>query len=89
MDTKQLEKHIQAILKLIGENPKREGLLNTPKRVAKAYERLFSGYEKKPKDIATVFENEGYDEMVIVKDIRLKNWLFRSNIYHRRCKNCH
>lgn len=69
MDTKQLEKHIQAILKLIGENPKREGLLHTPKRVAKAYEKLFSGYGKKPKEIVTVFENEGYDEMVIVKDI--------------------
>ena len=69
MDTKQLEKHIQAILKLIGENPKREGLLHTPKRVAKAYEKLFFGYGKRPKDIVTVFENEGYDEMVIVKDI--------------------
>jgi len=69
MDTKQLEKHILAILKLIGENPKREGLLDTPKRVAKAYEKLFSGYEKKPKDMVTVCENEGYDEMVIVKDI--------------------
>lgn len=69
MDTKQLEKHIRAILNLIGENPKREGLINTPKRVAKAYEKLFSGYEKKQKDMVTVFENEGYDEMVIVKDV--------------------
>ena len=65
-----MESLIEEQLKLMGENPKREGLLRTPRRVAKAMEFFTSGYKK---DIATVLNgaifNEQYSEMVIVKDI--------------------
>lgn len=64
-----IEDHITQLLTLIGENPEREGLIETPKRVAKAYKTLFSGYKKNLEEIVTVFDNEGYDEMVITKDI--------------------
>ncbi|MDR3610837.1 MAG: GTP cyclohydrolase I FolE [Ignavibacteriaceae bacterium] len=61
---------INSLLSEIGEDPKREGLLNTPKRVAKAYEFLTAGYKM---DIDKVLNNavfnEKYDEMVIVKNI--------------------
>lgn len=63
------EKHIRDIIKAIGDDPDREGLKATPKRVIASYKSLFSGYGKNPKDILTVFENEGYDEMIIAKDI--------------------
>ena len=65
-----LEDLVRDILKAIGENPDREGLLKTPARVAKAYEYLTSGYKQ---DINTVLNGavyeEKYNEMVIVKDI--------------------
>ncbi len=64
-----LEKLISQILEQIGEDPKREGLVETPKRVAASYEKLFSGYSKKPEDVLTVFGDEQYDEMIVVKDI--------------------
>lgn len=64
-----LEKYIQELLKSLGENSKRDGLSGTPRRVAKAYTKMFSGYEKDPKEILTVFENEGYDEMIVVSNI--------------------
>lgn len=66
---KEIEWHYQQILKYIGENPEREGLKETPKRVAKMYNEIFSGYYKNSADLFKVFESEGYNEMVIVKDI--------------------
>lgn len=61
---------VKTLLSEIGEDPKREGLISTPKRVAKAYEFLTAGYQK---DIEKVLNgaifHEKYDEMVIVKDI--------------------
>lgn len=70
MDLEKTEIIIKNLLSEIGEDPKRQGLLNTPKRVAKAYEFLTSGYSK---DIEKVLNNaifdEKYDEMVVVKDI--------------------
>ena len=58
-----------------GDNPDREGLIETPKRVVRAYEQFFAGYEMDPKQVLSkVFEEvEGYDEMVIVKDIRVES----------------
>jgi GTP cyclohydrolase IA len=70
LDLEKTEIIIKNLLSEIGEDPKRQGLLNTPKRVAKAYEFLTSGYSK---DIEKVLNNaifdEKYDEMVVVKDI--------------------
>ncbi len=65
-----LEGHVHQILSLIGEDPTREGLQRTPRRVAKSWEFLTSGYQKNINDIlnGAVFQ-EKYSEMVIVKDI--------------------
>ena len=69
-NNKKLEEAVKTILTLIGENPKREGLIQTPRRVAKAWEYLTSGHKQDVKKIlnGAVFK-EKYDEMVIVKDI--------------------
>ena len=66
----KIENAVKDILESIGENPDREGLLRTPKRVAKAWEFFTSGYEQDIKKVlnGAVFK-EKYDEMVIVKDI--------------------
>lgn len=64
-----VEKHIKELLKSLGENSKRDGLSETPRRAAEAYAKMFSGYETDPRDILTVFENEGYDEMIVVSNI--------------------
>lgn len=55
-------------LHLIGEDPTREGLLDTPKRVIKSWDEIYSGYKKDPKDILTVFDSDGYDQIVLLKD---------------------
>lgn len=70
MNSENVEKCIHSILKEVGEDPKREGLLNTPSRVAKAYAYLTSGYKKNIDKVLNnaIFEEE-YNEMVIVKDI--------------------
>lgn len=65
----KIEKAMVEILSAIGEDPQREGLLETPKRVAKAYEKLFSGYGLSASDIMTTFDGENYDEMIICKGI--------------------
>ncbi len=67
----KIEHHIKEILKLIGEDPDREGLVDTPKRVAKMYlYEIFEGYRQSPEGILNnaVFHSD-YEEMVIVKDI--------------------
>jgi GTP cyclohydrolase I len=69
MNTKKIEALVQELLKAMGEDPKREGLRETPARVAKSYTKLFEGYKVNPKKLVTVFDNEGYDEMIIAKDI--------------------
>jgi len=70
LDYAKVQNLISELLKEIGEDPKREGLLNTPMRVAKAYEFLTSGYNKKIVEVMTnaVFHVK-YDEMVLVKNI--------------------
>ena len=65
----KIEDHVLEIIKSIGEDPDREGLKHTPGRVAKAYGDMFAGYEQDPKEIMTVFDDEKYDEMIVVKDI--------------------
>lgn len=66
------EAAVRTLMEWIGENPNREGLLGTPSRVARAYRELFSGYGDDPKEILrrTFEEVDGYDEMVVLRDIR-------------------
>ncbi|MGZ0052240.1 GTP cyclohydrolase I FolE [Brevibacillus gelatini] len=64
-----IEESIRNILKEIGENPEREGLLDTPKRVAKMYREVFSGVGVNPETALTTTFEEQYDGMITVKDI--------------------
>ncbi len=69
---KKLAGHYKEILKLIGENPDREGLLKTPERVAKAMQFLTHGYDLEPEDILkSAMFKEDYQQMVLVKDIEV------------------
>ncbi|EFG37927.1 GTP cyclohydrolase I [Brucella sp. NVSL 07-0026] len=67
----EAEAAVRTLLLWAGEDPDREGLLETPKRVAKAYQELFGGYSGSPEEVlGTTFEEvAGYDDMVLVKDI--------------------
>lgn len=69
MENDKVKKLTAELLKAIGEDSNREGLVGTPERVAKSYKKLFGGYNEDPKKLITVFDNEGYDEMIIAKDI--------------------
>ena len=72
MDTQRLERAVREILEAVGEDPSREGLLETPARVARMYQEIFSGLEADPKDFLKIFdEGPGHDELVLVKDIPL------------------
>lgn len=62
-------KLIYDLIKAIGDNPDREGLLDTPKRVIKSWETIFGGYKLTPEEVLTTQFSETYDEMVICKDI--------------------
>ncbi|MGG4096291.1 GTP cyclohydrolase I FolE [Paenibacillus lautus] len=73
----QIEYHVEQILKLIGEDPQREGLLETPARVTRMYEEIFAGYEVDPKDVLGVTFDENHEELVIVKDI----------VYYSQCEH--
>lgn len=64
-----IEHAVRTILKEIGEDPKREGLKETPQRVARAYAEMFSGYKKDPITLLKTFDGEGYDELVLSKDV--------------------
>lgn len=65
----QIEEGIRLILEAIGEDPNREGLLETPKRVAKMYEEVFAGLKIDPKDYFETIFSEEHEELVLVKDI--------------------
>jgi GTP cyclohydrolase I len=68
----EVEAAVSTLLRWIGEDVGREGLIDTPSRVAKAYREMFSGYDKDPaEELGRVFEEvAGYDDMVLVKDIQ-------------------
>ena len=69
------EAAVRTLIEWIGENPDREGRGGTPGRVARAYKELFSGYGENPKEILrrTFEEVDGYDEMVVLRDIRFES----------------
>jgi GTP cyclohydrolase I len=72
---KKAEEAIHTLLLWAGEDPRREGLLDTPKRVARAYEDWFSGYKQDPVQYLkrTFEEVEGYDEMIVLRDISFES----------------
>ncbi len=67
------EAAVRTLIEWAGDDPEREGLLETPKRVAKAYKELFGGYNVEPREYLerTFEEVGGYDELVVLKDIRV------------------
>lgn len=73
----QIEHHVREILKLVGEDVEREGLLETPARVTRMYEEIFGGYEVDPRDVLGVTFEENHEELVIVKDI----------VYYSQCEH--
>jgi GTP cyclohydrolase I len=72
---KQAEEAIRTLLLWAGEDPRREGLVDTPKRVVTAYEDWFSGYKEDPVQFLrrTFEEVEGYDEMIVLRDIAFES----------------
>jgi GTP cyclohydrolase I len=72
---KKAEQAVETLLLWAGEDPRREGLLDTPKRVASAYEDWFSGYREDPVTFLerTFEEVEGYDEMIVLRDITFES----------------
>jgi GTP cyclohydrolase I len=71
----QAEDAVRTLIRWAGDDPSREGLIDTPARVARAYEEFFSGYDEDPTEILrrTFEETDGYDEMVLLRDIRLES----------------
>ena len=72
---KEAEEAFKTILTWMGEDPKREGLLETPKRVVKAYKEYFGGYSEDPNKILdkTFGDVEGYDDMVVQKNVSVQS----------------
>ncbi|GGT70584.1 MULTISPECIES: GTP cyclohydrolase I FolE [Streptomyces] len=70
-DEKRAENAVRELLIAVGEDPDREGLRETPARVARAYKELFAGLRQKPEDVLTTTFDLGHDELVLVKDIEL------------------
>lgn len=72
---KEAEAAVRTLIAWAGDNPNREGLLETPKRVVNAYREFFSGYDVNPDEILgkTFEEVEGYDDIVLLKDMRLES----------------
>jgi len=71
MDKERIKHAVREILEAIGEDPNREGLIDTPRRVADMYEEIFAGLHKNPLDEIRIFNEESCEEMVLVKDIPL------------------
>ena len=63
--------NIKEILIHLGEDPNREGLIKTPHRIVKSWDEIYSGYSKKPEDVMTIFAADGYDQIILLKDIEL------------------
>jgi GTP cyclohydrolase IA len=70
-EREEVEQAVRTLLRWTGDNPDREGLKDTPERVAKAFQEMFSGYDKDPAEaLGRTFEEvAGYEELVLIKDI--------------------
>ncbi len=70
-DAERAEAAVRELLLAIGEDPEREGLRDTPARVARAYREIFAGLRQEPEDVLTTTFDIGHEEMVLVKDIEV------------------
>ncbi len=70
-DAERVERAVREILLAIGEDPDRDGLKDTPARVARAYGEMFAGLRQRPEDVLTTTFDLGHDEMVLVRDIEM------------------
>jgi GTP cyclohydrolase I len=77
VNREKIESHVREILRLVGEDVDREGLLDTPARVTRMYEEIFAGYDSDPREILGVTFDEKHGELVIVKDI----------VYYSQCEH--
>jgi GTP cyclohydrolase I len=73
-DQARAEAAVHELLLAIGEDPTREGLVNTPARVARAYKESFEGLYQDPTEVLTTIFDEGHDEMVLVRDISFTSY---------------
>lgn len=71
IDKAKIQQAITMILEAIGEDPGREGLIDTPKRVANMYQEIFAGMDSNPQELLQVSFTEYHDELVLIKDIPL------------------
>ena len=71
VDAQRIEAAVREILVAIGENPDRDGLRDTPARVARAFEEMFAGLGQNPADVLSAVFELGHEEMILVKDIEL------------------
>jgi GTP cyclohydrolase I len=73
--SEEAKEAVRTLIRWAGDDPEREGLLDTPKRVIDAYREFYAGYEQNPREILsrTFEEVEGYDEMVLLKNMRLES----------------
>jgi GTP cyclohydrolase IA len=71
----EVEAAVRTIIRWTGEDPERDGLIETPARVTRSFEEFFSGYGQDPVEILekTFEEIEGYDEMIVLRDIRFES----------------
>ena len=72
-DEEAVRRAVHDFLVAVGEDPKRDGLLDTPDRVARAYREIFAGLWLEPEDVLTTTFDLGHDEMVLVKDIEVRS----------------
>jgi GTP cyclohydrolase I len=72
----EAEEAVRTLIRWAGDDPDREGLVGTPDRVVRSYEEFFAGYGEEPREILarTFEETDGYDEMVVLRDIRLESY---------------
>ncbi|MGE5472751.1 MAG: GTP cyclohydrolase I FolE [Ignavibacteriales bacterium] len=73
IDKQKIKKAVREILEAIGENPDREGLIETPDRISRMYEEIFEGMSVEPSSVMKVFQEENHEEMIIVKDIPVQS----------------
>lgn len=71
---------IRQQLSFIGENPDREGLIDTPKRIVKMWNEIYAGYKMNPADIFTVFSTDGYDQIVLLKNVEFYSMCEHHNL---------